>query len=385
MITNRLPVVSNFVFGHWFHVSPLQFKGAAYILAWFHTIFVNVISIMFCMGCVSNMISAYSFGFKVTVFIATGAFGMIHTLSRAIFVLTRKRKIEEILVRLLIIRQRSKIISNITRNISCLFIFYTVTYSFTIVLGFVAYEIEYKTRNVNDTNENIIFLQEAVSNVNAMVEGMPNYMADVLIFITMTITSVFGIGKIISTDILFYSWYMQIQDQYRQLTKSFAKVLINCDKGDMESATHWIQTHREINRLLARVNSITSPCITVSIVLSTIQICLVAYLIAKNTLITLHLAALLIFASLGLFQMFMYCNLGQKIRDQTAKLQEAVYSMPCLGSRRDTQYASLLICNAATERTIPLPGAPFFALSLEFFASILGAVFTYFIVLLQFN
>ncbi|KAF4516860.1 Odorant receptor 22 [Ephemera danica] len=382
--THRLPVVSNFVFGHWFHVPPLQFKGAAYILAFSYAIFTNAIFVMFCGAGIYNLISVATSGFKVTVFIITELSNLIHSNSRAVFVLIRKHEVEEISTQLIKMRQRSNVISNVARTISIIFTFLILMYSLIIGLGLTSFFTQYNFENVTLANENEIYLKNAYSNVNSTLKDTPNYII-ILIVILTYILSFIGLGKIISTDVLFYSWYMQIEDQYKQLTMSLGVALLHCNRGNNDSTAHWIQTHREINWLLARVNSVTSPCITVSIVVNTTQICIVAYFVAKDTLALVHLAALLIFASLGLFQMFMYCNLGQKIRDQTVKLQEAVYSMPCLGSRRDTQYASLLICNAATERAMPLPGAPFFALSLEFFASILGVVFTYFIVLLQFN
>jgi hypothetical protein len=55
---------------------------------------------------------------------------------------------------------------------------------------------------------------------------------------------------------------------------------------------------------------------------------------------------------------------------QVSRLQSATYAAPWLGSRRETQNSVLMICSAATERAMPLPGTPFFTLSLEFFASV---------------
>jgi hypothetical protein len=55
---------------------------------------------------------------------------------------------------------------------------------------------------------------------------------------------------------------------------------------------------------------------------------------------------------------------------QVTRLQNAAYTAPCLGSRRDAQHAALMICVATSERNMQLPGAPFVALSLEFFASV---------------
>ncbi|KAF4516859.1 Odorant receptor 21, partial [Ephemera danica] len=245
--THRLPMVSNFIFGHWFHVPPLQFKGAAYMLAWSYIILIHAIFVMFCAAGIYNLISVATSGFKVSVFIITEMSNLIHSNCRAVFVLFRKHEIEEISTRLIKMRQRSNVTSNVARNISIIFTFLTLTYSLTVGLGLISFLTQYKFENITSANENEIYLKNAYSNMNSNLKDSPIYIM-ILIVLVAFILSNLGLGKIISTDVLFYSWYMQIEDQYKQLTMSLGMAFLHCNHGHSDSAAHWIQTHREINR-----------------------------------------------------------------------------------------------------------------------------------------
>jgi hypothetical protein len=56
---------------------------------------------------------------------------------------------------------------------------------------------------------------------------------------------------------------------------------------------------------------------------------------------------------------------------QAKNLHSEAYKGPWLENNQTSQHAALMICSAANEKvTNNLPGAPFFALSMEFYASV---------------
>ncbi|KAF4516858.1 Odorant receptor 20 [Ephemera danica] len=394
MNTNRLSVVLSFMFGHWFYVSPLRFRGVFYIFAWFYTITVNLSCTLMTFVCIFNFFMANR-DFKRIIFLATGMFGMIQTITRAIFSLFYKKQIENILELFQNLLNNSeykyrkvKLLFKVSRYSKGIAAFLILIYLTCFLYGFIIFGVVYENGRGNTTidifDENITDVREEWAKVDGIIGNIPsNLFTLYLSFIYLTTN--WGYGKIIASDVLFFSWYMQIVEHYKILCYNLSSILLNCNKLDTEKMKRWKRLQHELNRLLTRVNTVTSPCIVVSMVINTLQVCFVIYLVAKGVLDVILAGSYIIMAGMALFQMFTYCHHSQKIKNQISKLQGIAYSAPWHNTQHNTQHAALMICSAATERAMPLPGAPFFALSLEFFASILGAIFTYFIVLLQIN
>ncbi|CAB3376462.1 Hypothetical predicted protein [Cloeon dipterum] len=85
---------------------------------------------------------------------------------------------------------------------------------------------------------------------------------------------------------------------------------------------------------------------------------------------------------LYLTEIYLYCDSGHRIKLQRDALVDVVYHGPWLRIEKKlipVVHFLTLDC----QRSFQVTGGPFFTLSLEFFASVVGVVFTYFIVAMQ--
>ncbi|KAF4526421.1 Odorant receptor 14 [Ephemera danica] len=383
----RFILVLNFVFGHWFHVSPLKLRGVAYICAAIFITLVNLAVIVRATFNVHNLIHALPH-FAPSLLISLGVIGAVQSVFRTTVVLLKRKEIENIFLKLKVVVDGHIFPDIQTKTIKTALKYSYISVSIYII-GFITAMIfhSFSWQMQDDfigRNENTTTIKSIIKH-NALISksGYWEQLTYTILYYTVFLISV---GKIAATDLLFFSWYSLLIAEMDLLVKGINQLLCQPKSNTMHcNLSTWLQFHQEIVRLMQRVSTVASPCAVLTIAVNTLHMCFLAYIVTKRYVDTLSMTVFMAFALLALLQSFFYCNIGQKIRNKVAELQQAAYAAPWLDSPRDTQHAMVMICSSATERAMPLPGAPFFALSLEFFASVLGAVFTYFIVLLQIN
>ncbi|KAF4516856.1 Odorant receptor 19 [Ephemera danica] len=394
----RVLGILSIVFGQLFNIHPINIRkrSIAYYVTHAYTFIMVFYSSFITIGGLI-LILKNSSNFSVVVYYSTGFLGVAKCCLRSYFLILKKRRIElftENFRRLLneswLKSHQRRIIFRLTRYILILYAFLMSFYVCAMITNFNA--LITRIKHANETNSIAVpqFFKDATNEVmNNMWLNNSNISRffDNLIPISISMVLVYSvaflcIGKLITSDVLFYASYWLIIKELELLISKLKGVI---RRSSTEELTLWLNYHHKLEKLLLEINNITSLPVFVSVIFTAIQLCFVAVVIVKRFLQdSSDSISLLLFAITSMQQLFMFCLLGQKIREQLVELQRTAYSAPWLRSQRG-MHSALMICNAATERAMPLPGAPFFALSLEFFASIMGVVVTYFIVLLQFN
>ncbi|KAF4526422.1 Odorant receptor 15 [Ephemera danica] len=381
----RLVLSLNFIFGH---IYPCKLGGIKRVIARIYIIFINFFLFVMTLLTINNLINAFS-SFLVALYIFVALIGISHAAFRSAYIIIKRKNIRMIIYqfRRLVNEETFKKSQNkaiqkaFKRSYRTLFID-TIIYCLCLILHLILWIV----KNIDtDEDETGLSLREVVIKYNP-VSYLSGINTKRLYCILYFITFFISIGKVVTTDLLFHSWYALIIEEMDLLMEGL-KVLIRQSEPRVaqRNLNQWLLFHHQFMRVMQKVTTLTSPCIVVTIIVDILFVCILVYIVVKGIVGAFGMTVLLGFAFVSLIQAFLYCRIGQEIRNRIIKLQTVAYSAPWLGSPHNTQHAALMICGAATERAMPLPGAPFFALSLEFFASTLGAIFTYFLVLLQLN
>lgn len=115
---------------------------------------------------------------------------------------------------------------------------------------------------------------------------------------------------------------------------------------------------------------------------STINLTLLAYQATKITGLdayALSVAGYLIYA---LSQVFHFCIFGNRLIEESSSVMEAAYSCHWYDGSEEAKTFVQIVCQQC-QKAMSISGAKFFTVSLDLFASVLGAVVTYFMVLVQ--
>ncbi|CAB3380297.1 Hypothetical predicted protein [Cloeon dipterum] len=199
-------------------------------------------------------------------------------------------------------------------------------------------------------------------------------------FCFMFATCYFAIGRLIASDLLFYSWYCGLVHLHHKLVRGLSAAL-----ADREKLRDWAEYHSSIDKLLKEINAFTAPVILVVVLFTGIKISVCSFILFKLHDETSIAVAFIAYGLASVQQIVVYCVLGQKLQSKLENLSSEAYSCSwMLGKDEETKRAALMIFLAANEKCgNKLPGAPFFSMSLQFLVSMVSVVFTYFIVLLQ--
>ncbi|XP_059476657.1 putative odorant receptor 92a isoform X2 [Neocloeon triangulifer] len=326
--------------------------------------------------------------FQHAIFIAAGFMGVLECLIRSVYTTLRKNKIEQIATKIQFgldelescdtksfTKRLSKIISAF---LVILLSFFSVALICNLITLFARIEAElaYDGRDVDTAVSFKIF--RAFIDFCEFFNFRPSNLQSEIFMTFMYSLSFLSICRLVVSNILFCSWYLIIAKMYQQLTKNFTRAL-----STEKSLSDWIKHHSKITELTTEINRLTAPIVVVTVVFTGLQISITAFTVAKRWGV-MDFVPYVAFAASSFQQIFIYCVLGQKIKTKIMALQHQIYNSPWLESSPVEQNAVLVIYAVASDKLkSSLPGSPFFSMSMEFFATAVGAIFTYFIVLIQ--
>ncbi|CAB3373130.1 Hypothetical predicted protein [Cloeon dipterum] len=175
------------------------------------------------------------------------------------------------------------------------------------------------------------------------------------------------------------SFYFNIfQSEIHLLRKSFS--FCKFISPSCESFSKWTRQFESINSFLADFNDLFSVQILLAMFDQVLALCFTGYIAAKYFATSLLLIMASVFLN-GLAQNLIYCVLGQSIANEADEL------MSLLSSGTWSRQNMFPVCHvllSTVKRNFTLCIGNFFTLNMEFFASVIGIVFTYFMILRQF-
>nr|BBB06436.1 olfactory receptor2 [Samia cynthia] len=145
---------------------------------------------------------------------------------------------------------------------------------------------------------------------------------------------------------------------------------------------YWVERHKHIVRLVGSIGDTYGTALLFHMLVSTITLTLLAYQATKVNSISVYAFSTIGYLCYTLGQVFHFCIFGNRIIEESSSVMEAAYSCQWYDGSEEAKTFVQIVCQQC-QKAMTISGAKFFTVSLDLFASVLGAVVTYFMVLVQ--
>nr|UVZ35314.1 odorant receptor coreceptor [Sympiezomias velatus] len=145
---------------------------------------------------------------------------------------------------------------------------------------------------------------------------------------------------------------------------------------------YWVERHKHVVRLVTAIGDAYGVALLLHMLTSTIMLTLLAYEATKIDGINTYAASTLGYLLYTLAQVFHFCIFGNRLIEESSSVMEAAYSCHWYDGSEEAKTFVQIVCQQC-QKALSISGAKFFTISLDLFASVLGATVTYFMVLVQ--
>ncbi|XP_059471649.1 odorant receptor coreceptor-like [Neocloeon triangulifer] len=147
----------------------------------------------------------------------------------------------------------------------------------------------------------------------------------------------------------------------------------------------WTSYSNLLERIHHSIDKVLAPFILAIVLHSACAACLETYMLTNTSYgsqNSYYLLSGIFFTSITLLQTYIFCETGQRLRNNAHRLGDAVFQGPWTDLSEEKLLCAQML-EARFSKTFVVHVGSFFELSMEFFGTIIGAVVTYFIVLAQ--
>uniref|UniRef100_A0A1B0C554 Odorant receptor n=1 Tax=Glossina palpalis gambiensis TaxID=67801 RepID=A0A1B0C554_9MUSC len=145
---------------------------------------------------------------------------------------------------------------------------------------------------------------------------------------------------------------------------------------------YWVERHKHVVRLVAAIGDTYGVALLLHMLTATIKLTLLAYQATKITGVNVYALGVVGYLGYSLAQVFHFCIFGNRLIEESSSVMEAAYSCHWYDGSEEAKTFVQIVCQQC-QKAMSISGAKFFTVSLDLFASVLGAVVTYFMVLVQ--
>ncbi|XP_076669897.1 odorant receptor co-receptor [Andrena cerasifolii] len=145
---------------------------------------------------------------------------------------------------------------------------------------------------------------------------------------------------------------------------------------------YWVERHKHIVRLVTSIGDAYGVALLFHMLTTTITLTLLAYQGTKIHGVDTYSASVIGYLLYSLGQVFMLCIFGNRLIEESSSVMEAAYSCHWYDGSEEAKTFVQIVCQQC-QKAMSISGAKFFTMSLDLFASVLGAMVTYFMVLVQ--
>nr|QXE93250.1 odorant receptor 24 [Eucryptorrhynchus brandti] len=145
---------------------------------------------------------------------------------------------------------------------------------------------------------------------------------------------------------------------------------------------YWVERHKHVVRLVTAIGDAYGVALLLHMLTATIMLTLLAYEATKINGVNVYAATTLGYLLYSLAQVFHFCIFGNRLIEESSSVMEAAYSCHWYDGSEEAKTFVQIVCQQC-QKALAISGAKFFTISLDLFASVLGAVVTYFMVLVQ--
>ncbi|XP_035719556.1 odorant receptor coreceptor-like [Vespa mandarinia] len=147
---------------------------------------------------------------------------------------------------------------------------------------------------------------------------------------------------------------------------------------------YWVERHKHVVRLVTAIGDAYGIALLLHMLTTTITLTLLAYQATKVNSVSVYSATVIGYFLYTLGQVFLFCIFGNRLIEESSSVMEAAYSCHWYDGSEEAKTFVQIVCQQC-QKAMSISGAKFFTVSLDLFASVLGAVVTYFMVLVQLN
>ncbi|XP_039440379.1 odorant receptor coreceptor [Culex pipiens pallens] len=145
---------------------------------------------------------------------------------------------------------------------------------------------------------------------------------------------------------------------------------------------YWVERHKHVVRLVSAIGDTYGAALLLHMLTSTIKLTLLAYQATKIDGLNVYGLTVIGYLVYALAQVFLFCIFGNRLIEESSSVMEAAYSCHWYDGSEEAKTFVQIVCQQC-QKAMTISGAKFFTVSLDLFASVLGAVVTYFMVLVQ--
>uniref|UniRef100_A0A336MKK0 Odorant receptor n=1 Tax=Culicoides sonorensis TaxID=179676 RepID=A0A336MKK0_CULSO len=145
---------------------------------------------------------------------------------------------------------------------------------------------------------------------------------------------------------------------------------------------YWVERHKHVVRLVSAIGDTYGAALLLHMLTSTINLTLLAYQATKIDGVNVFAFTTIGYLTYALAQVFLFCIFGNRLIEESSSVMEAAYSCHWYDGSEEAKTFVQIVCQQC-QKAMTISGAKFFTVSLDLFASVLGAVVTYFMVLVQ--
>ncbi|XP_077288453.1 odorant receptor co-receptor isoform X2 [Arctopsyche grandis] len=147
---------------------------------------------------------------------------------------------------------------------------------------------------------------------------------------------------------------------------------------------YWVERHKHVVRFVSAVGDTYGTALLFHMLVATLTLTLLAYQATKIDGVSVYTLTVLGYLFYSLAQVFLFCIFGNSLIEESSSVMEAAYSCHWYDGSEEAKIFVQIVCQQC-QKSMSISGAKFFTVSLDLFASVLGAVVTYFMVLVQLN
>ncbi|KAF6216670.1 hypothetical protein GE061_001016 [Apolygus lucorum] len=145
---------------------------------------------------------------------------------------------------------------------------------------------------------------------------------------------------------------------------------------------YWVERHKHVVKFVSSIGDTYGSALLLHMLTSTVTLTLLAYQATKIEAVDVYAASTIGYLVYTLGQVFVFCIHGNELIEESSSVMEAAYSCHWYDGSEEAKTFVQIVCQQC-QKSLTVSGAKFFTVSLDLFASVFGAVVTYFMVLVQ--
>ncbi|KAK3927047.1 Odorant receptor coreceptor [Frankliniella fusca] len=147
---------------------------------------------------------------------------------------------------------------------------------------------------------------------------------------------------------------------------------------------YWVERHKQLVKFVSYISLAFGGELLLHMLNATVILTILAYQATKVSDFDVFACSTAGYVVYSMAQIYLFCIHGNELIEESSTVMEAAYSCQWYDGSEEVKTFVQIVCQQC-QKNLVVSGARFFTVSLDLFASVLGAMVTYFMVLIQLN